>query len=72
MATSKKKKGPPPRVTRPRVPLGLLFRMFVIGAIAVGACAYAVYRYYFVPRGPMLVPRPAPTEIPAPELDPSR
>jgi hypothetical protein len=72
VSTAKSKKGPPPRPVRPQVPLGLLFRMFVIGTVAVIASAWAVYRYYFVPRAPLGGPPPSATEIPAPELDPSR
>lgn len=65
------KKKPPPRPERPRIPVALLFRMFVIGTVAVAAASYGIYRYYFVPRAPMLVPAPSSTEIPAPELSPS-
>ena len=68
----KSKTGLPPTVARPRVPFALLFRMFVIGSVAVVASIYGVYRYYFVPRTPMLAPTPSATEIPAPELEPSR
>lgn len=60
-----------PRVARPTVPLALLFRMFVIGAIAIGASGWALYRYYSVPRAPMLSPSPSATELPAPELEPA-
>lgn len=58
------------------IPFAMLFRMFVIGAVAVVASAYAIYRYYTVPRPPMFVPvtpspsaAPAATELPAPELE---
>lgn len=57
-------------VERPKVPAALFFRMFVVGSLAVVAAAYAIYRYYFVPRAPMLVPAPPATELPAPELEP--
>ncbi|MBX3228963.1 MAG: hypothetical protein KIT84_41470 [Labilithrix sp.] len=56
---------PVPR--RAAIPAGILFRMFVIGSIAVLASVYAVWRYYTVPYQPMLVPKPAPTEI---EIEP--
>lgn len=59
--------------TSTRIPFSVLFRMFVIGAVAVVASSYALYRYYFVPRPPMVVPAPAApaaTELPAPELEP--
>lgn len=42
--------------------------MFVLGSVAVIASVYAVVRYYTVPRPPMLVPVPAATEIPVPEV----
>ncbi len=63
MPTRKKKSGPPPRIDRPRIPFAALFRMFVLGAVAVVAAAYGVWRYYFVPRPSMLVPVPSATEI---------
>lgn len=63
----KKKQGAPKAVEKPRVPFALLFRMFVIGTLAVGASGYAVYRY-FTMRTP--VTRPAEGEIPAPDLEP--
>lgn len=61
-------------VERPRMPFGVLFRIFVIGSIAVGASGYALYRHYFVTRPSMLQPAPPappPTELPAPELVPA-
>jgi hypothetical protein len=74
VARSKKKSktGLPPQVARPRVPVAHLFRMFVLGSVAIVASIWGIYRYYFVPRTPMLAPSAAPTEIPAPELEPSR
>jgi hypothetical protein len=49
-----------------KVPVRVLFRMFVLGSVAVIAAAWAIWRHYSVPRVPML--RPAPTEI---EVEPS-
>ncbi|AKU97278.1 hypothetical protein AKJ09_03942 [Labilithrix luteola] len=54
-----------------RVPYGALFRMFLLGSVAVVAAIYAIWRHYTVPHVPMLVPVTAPTEIPAPDLDPA-
>lgn len=72
MALAKKKrKGPPPKPEQPRIPTALLFRMFVLGSVAVVAAVWALYRYYTVPRRPMLVPVESPTEMPAPELVPA-
>ncbi len=55
------------------MPLGVAFRMFVIGALAVAASGYAVVRHYFF--RPPLVVEPAdsgvdPNLVPAPELVP--
>jgi hypothetical protein len=62
-------------VERPRMPLGVLLRMFLLGSVAIGASGYAIYRHYFVPRPSMLAPVPAPdpagTElVPVPEVVP--
>ena len=65
-------------VERPRMPLGVLLRMFLLGSVAFGASGYAIYRHYFVPRPSMLAPvpvtgaapEPASSELPAPELVP--
>ncbi|MCL2777050.1 MAG: hypothetical protein FWD73_03525 [Polyangiaceae bacterium] len=54
----------------PRIPFAALFRMFVIGSVAIAAAAYAIWRHYTVPLAPMLGPAPSATEIPAPELEP--
>ncbi|MBX3190697.1 MAG: hypothetical protein KF819_27100 [Labilithrix sp.] len=70
MASPKKNVDLKKPVERPKVPTALLFRMFVIGTVAVVAAGYGIYRYYFVPRAPMLVPAPPATEVPAPELVP--
>ena len=72
MALAKKKrKGPPPKPERPRIPTALLLRMFVLGSVAVVAAVWAIHRYYTVPRRPMRVPVESPTEMPAPELVPA-
>ena len=68
MAKKKRKVPPPP--TNWKIPGTLVFRMFVLGSVAIGACCWGIYRYYFVPRMPMVVPAPAATEIPVPELEP--
>jgi hypothetical protein len=69
---AKKKPAAPPRPVRPRIPGLMLFRMFAIGAVAVVAAAYGLWRHYAVPRPSMLAPPgPAATEIPAPELVPA-
>ena len=64
------------------MPLGVLFRAFVLGSIAVGASVYAIYRHYYVARPSMLMPRPTATAtaeepeelppgfVPVPELVP--
>ncbi len=53
-----------------RIPGGILFRMFVLGSVAIAACVWAIYRHYSVPRMPMVVPAPSTTELPAPSLEP--
>lgn len=63
-----KRKITEPRVlpvpTRPRIPVMILFRMFVIGSVAIVACIWAIWRHYMVPRVPLVVPAPpAATEI---------
>jgi hypothetical protein len=52
-------------VEHPRMPLGVMLRMFLIGSLAVGASGYGIYRHYYVPRPSMLMPVP-----PAPSADP--
>lgn len=66
---SKDTRGPVPPPRRWRMPVALLLRMFLLGSVSILAAGYAIYRYYTVPRAPMLVPAPPPTEIPAPDLD---
>ena len=66
-------------VERPRMPLGVIFRVFLVGSIAIGASSYAIYRHYYVPRPSMLMavpPAPAPEPaasdlVPVPELIPT-
>jgi hypothetical protein len=48
-------------VEHPRIPYGVLFRMFVLGSVAIGASTYAIYRHYYVTRPSMLMPRPTAT-----------
>lgn len=67
-------------VDRPRMPITLMVRMFLLGAVAIAASGYAIYRHYFVPRPSMLMPVPADASpsaeplpsglIPVPELVP--
>lgn len=57
-------------IARPRMPISLFVRIFIVGSVAVGACVYAIWRHVAVPRPPMLVPVPAETTLPAPELTP--
>lgn len=61
-------------VERPRMPLGVLFRAFLLGSVAIVASSYALYRHYFVPRPSMLAPAPPPapasSEMPVPDLLP--
>lgn len=60
-----------PVQARPRLPAALAFRIFVLGGVSIAASSYAIYRHYFVPRPPMVVPAPPATEVPAPELEPA-
>lgn len=53
-------------VERPRMPLGVIFRVFLIGSVAIGASGYAIYRHYYVPRPSMLMAVP-PATSPAPD-----
>lgn len=48
-------------VEHPRIPYGVLFRMFVLGSVAIVASTYAIYRHYYVMRPSMLMPRPTAT-----------
>lgn len=48
-------------VEHPRIPYGVLFRMFVLGSVAIVASTYAIYRHYYVMRPSMLMPRPIAT-----------
>lgn len=68
--TKKRNQGPAPRLKKPRIPVLLLVRMFLVGSVAVAAACWGIWRYYFVPRTPLLVPAPSTTELPAPDLEP--
>lgn len=63
-------------VERPRMPLSVIFRVFVLGSVSIAASAYAIYRHYVFVPPPMLVPaEPAASPsssdtLPAPELVP--
>jgi len=55
-----------------RIPGALLFRMFILGSVAIVACIWALYRHYSVPRMPMVVPIASSAvsgELPAPPLE---
>ena len=54
---------PAPRPQRVGYPVAVLFRMFVLGSVAVIGSLYALWRHYNVPRTPMLVPAPSATEV---------
>jgi hypothetical protein len=54
---------PARRPQRVRYPIAVLFRMFVIGSIAVIGAAWALWRHYTVPHVPMVVPAPSASEI---------
>lgn len=70
----KKKRSLPPRPKPTRPPVGLLLRTLLLASIGVIAASYAIWRYYTMPRPPIVLPRPPPAEtsdsgeIPAPEL----
>lgn len=70
MSSKKRKQGPPPVLRRPGIPIVLLVRMFLVGSVAVVAACWGIWRYYFVPRTPLLVPAPSTTELPAPDFEP--
>jgi hypothetical protein len=59
-------------VERPRMPLTIMLRIFLVGSIAVVASGYAIYRHYYVTRPSMLVPLPPepPPELLPPDLLP--
>lgn len=67
----KKKKVTARRAERPSIPLHMVIRMFLIGAVAVIGSIYALWRHYSVPRTPMLVPAPSSSEVPI-EYEPER
>jgi hypothetical protein len=55
----------PPRPQRLRIPPAVVIRTFVIGSVAVVACAWAIWRHYFTPRMPLVVPVPAAASAPS-------
>lgn len=67
-------------VERPRMPLTVILRVFVLGSVAIAASGYAIYRHYWVARPSMLIgappeapslPEPGSSDLmPAPELVP--
>jgi hypothetical protein len=54
----------------PRLPPAPVVRMFLLAAVAVVGCVWALLRFYAHPHRPMLVPAPSSSEAPAPELVP--
>ena len=71
LAKDKRKKQSPKKAEGWRIPGAMVFRMFIIGSVAIIACIWALWRHYYVPRTPLLVPIPSSsaTEIPAPSLE---
>ena len=69
------KKRKPIRAVVPRqpMPLGVIFRMFLMSVVAIGGTSYAVYRYYVerpaARAAQRSTPVPSATEIEAPELE---
>lgn len=57
----------PPRPEKIRYPVAVLFRMFVLGSVAILGALWALWRHYTVPHMPMVVPAPSATEI---EIEP--
>jgi hypothetical protein len=60
-------------IERPRMPLMVLLRAFVLGSVAVTASIYAIWRHYSVPRPSMRMAIPAAEPaasdlVPVPEL----
>lgn len=53
-------------VERPRMPISVFARMFLLGSVAIFASGYAIYRHYWVARPSMLMPVPA-EAAPAPD-----
>jgi hypothetical protein len=45
-----------PRVERPKLPIGTMVRMFLLGSVAIVASIWAIWRHYTVPPSKMLVP----------------
>ena len=51
-----------PQPQRIRYPVAVLLRMFLLGSVAIVASCWALWRYYTVPKMPMVVPAsPAPS-----------
>jgi hypothetical protein len=44
------------RVERPKLPIGTMVRMFLLGSVAIIASVWAIWRHYTVPPSKMLVP----------------
>jgi hypothetical protein len=53
-------------VERPRMPISVMARTFLLGSVAIAASGYAIYRHYYVERPSMLMPVP-PAVAPAPD-----
>lgn len=49
-------------VERPRMPISVMVRMFLLGSVAIAASGYAIYRHYYVARPSMLVPASPPSD----------
>lgn len=56
-------------VERPRMPVSVFARMFLLGSVAIFASGYAIYRHYWVARPSMLM-RVSPADA-APVLEPA-
>ncbi len=69
--SSAKKARPPLRiVSRPKTPVGVLFRMFVLGSVAVIASAWAIWHHYTAPHVSMLREVPAASSPPWIDIEP--
>jgi hypothetical protein len=65
---AKAKRRPPAIAVRVRLATLASSRGLVLAIVAIAASVYAIVRHRTHPFEPMMVPRPAPTELPAPEL----
>lgn len=55
--------------TTTTMPFGVMFRVFVLGAVSVLAAGYALFRHYAIPRPPMRAPIAVDSaDIPAPDV----